>query len=302
MARLSLRIIDCTSAHDLLGPLPFASELRKSSTLRAILDDLDQNWVIEWTDIGGAGYQIDVEDHLILIDTSGLSMTAIRRSYHLRQTVMLHTISALRAAWAAEREGSARAMYRPDLWTLIARVIQADIAALSVRIAYELRASEKRKGLWRHILGDDLSDIASAYARALGRSTRYDNPKAMVAAFKQWFLKDTRIAACDNDTLCNMDACLGEIAWDGYGHVSEGAIKCLTLDPASGVSYLGNFAGELSGNPAWADIADPVNQTHFMQIIDEIGTKVVGNVAIRDPKLAARLFPNAPFPPSTINA
>ena len=84
------------------------------------------------------------------------------------------------------------------------------------------------------------------------------------------------------------------LSMSGSGRLTPQVLWGLSLDPLSGVSYLGDLAADLAGDPAWRDIRNPLTEAHFLQVINDIGTLRVGNIALRDKKLAARLFPDVP--------
>jgi hypothetical protein len=136
--------------------------------------------------------------------------------------------------------------------------------------------------------------MAIAYMHTLERlGMRGTDAPAMANAFEAWFLRSQRVKETDLETLADMDALIETLKADGRGLVSEGAVRCLAIDPLSGGCYLGPLASEIAGNPAWRSIADPVVEAHFLQVMDDMGTVRMGAVACRDKKLAARLFPDA---------
>lgn len=289
MAKLPPRIIDCTKRTHLLAACPVAAEIRRSETACALLADLCDDWTLAGKDLDDKDYVIDEPSRTITLNTRGLSPGAILCSHHFQNKVVLSTLAALRAAWQAERKGDAHRMHRPDIWPLIDRVLNADIAAMATRMAYEIR-NTGGSGVWRHALGDAWGDIAVGYAKTMDHA---DASAACAGAFMQWFSKGSRIDACDYATLSEMDAALASLTMNGRGQIGEGAIRCLTIDPLSGVSYLGSLAGHIAGDPAWRNINDPVAEAHFSQIIEDIGATHIGYLSIRDKKLAARLFPDA---------
>ncbi len=71
------------------------------------------------------------------------------------------------------------------------RVMEADIVAITHLIAWELRAAGAAS-LWRHLLGGGMHDIAHVFEHAAPF-----NSTALAAAFHQWFVDETRIAACN---------------------------------------------------------------------------------------------------------
>lgn len=272
------RIIDCSKAPDLLAGWPVASAVRSSRTARVLVADLE-GWALETADLGGKPYIIDLDNQLIQIDTNGLKGAAIARSRHVQHMLTLRTFAALRAAWQAGRAEDARDMHRPDLWPLLGRILKADTTIMAMRMAHEARAIGD-DALWHHAMGDDDGDLACEYDKGRGAN-----------AFLHWFEKPARVKACDFETLAEMDAHLSSLSMQGSGHISEGAIKCLTIDPVSGGCYLGKIAADIAGNPSWRNITDPIVEAHFLQIMNEMGATRVAGLTIRDAKLASRLFP-----------
>lgn len=291
MARFRIpKMIDCAAKNDLLASFPYLQDLKKSETFAGLIADLD-GWRVVGTDLDDRPYTINVPHQIIRLNTRGLNTTSILRSQYFRNTLAFNLLCAVRAAWAAKPEQLTRRMHRPDLWPLIARLSRADTAAMAVRMGFEL-LDDDRDQLWRHILGDALGDIAQEYARILEANfSAKDDHAALSAAFLAWFDRPERVHASDAETLASMDQGLPSLLWNGRGKLSEGAVRCISVDPISGSSYLGVHAGEIAGDPAWGDIADPINRAHFMQIMEDIGTTRVGSVATRDENLARRLFP-----------
>jgi len=285
------KTIDCNARRDLLADFAYLAPLYDSPTFLALTEELGDDWQLQGADLDDAAFRIDAESRLIKINTKGLSVSSIMRSNYFRNSVSLNMLAAIRAAWQAERQADARAMHRPDLWPLLARIARADGAAMAVRMGFEMLDAGD-EGLWRHILGDAVGDVAMEYARILEADINADSDdRALSAAFMAWFDRADRIRAADALTLSDMDEGLPAMLWEGRGSLSEGAVRCLSADPLTGLSYLGSRAGDLAGNPTWADITDPINQAHFLQIMDEIGTTRVGEITVRDARLAARLFP-----------
>lgn len=288
------RFIDCNTPPDLLAGWPVATCVRASETAQALLLDLDDTWRMHADDLDGKGYSIDGDDRVITVDTGGLAFSAIQRSAYFQNILTLRTLAALRAAWQAERTHDALTAHRIDLWPLLNRVLAADIATMTLRMAFELRA-ECHDQIWRHAMGDEHGDMAIEYQRTLeGAPCHHDDAAALGAAFMQWFEKEARISKCDFETLADMDADLNanELNFKGRGQIGEGALKCLTIDPVSDASYLGAIAAEIAGNPAWRGLEDPLAEAHFSQIMDEVGSTRIGNIQMRDRKLAERLFPD----------
>jgi len=283
---------DCTNARpDLLAAFPYLQILRESPTFAALADDLD-GWQMLGADLDDIAYQIDMASHTIRLNTRGLASSSILRSQYFRNNLAFAALCAVRAAWAARAESHARSMHRPDTWPLIGRMVRADTAAMAVRMGYELLDIHEGEILWRHTLGDALGDVALEYARAVENLPEgTDDDAALGAAFMAWLGRPERLHVSDAQILAEMDMGLPALAWDGRGKLSEGALRCLSVDPLDGDSYLGHYAGIIAGDPAQADMVDPINQAHFLQIMEEIGTTRVAGISMRDSALAKRLFP-----------
>lgn len=291
MAASLPHIIDCTNPEDLLANWPVAALVQTSETALCLAVDLD-GWLLQGADLGDAPFELDTDNRIITVNNGGLAHVAIARSRYFQHTLTLRTFAALRAAWQALRAEDALSLHRVDLWPLLNRVLEADGAVMTLRMAYETR-KDGGDALWHHALGESDSDMAVDYARTLARtpSVLADGP-ALASAFLQWFERDTRVVKCDFETLVMMDAELSSLSFEGRGTFSDGAVKCLAIDPLTNASYLGSYAAEIAGNPAWRGIKNDMAAAHFAQIISEIGAVRIGNLAIRDRKLAARLFPD----------
>jgi hypothetical protein len=284
-------IIDCTNPNDLLANWPVATLVQASDTAICLAVDLD-GWLLQGADLEDRPYEIDTDNRIITVNNDGLADVAIGRSRYFQNTLTLRSFAALRAAWQSERVDDALDMHRIDIWPLLTRIAEADIAAMTVRMVHETR-HDFDDSLWHHALGEKDGDIALSYARVLPAAPKVlgDMP-ALATSFLQWFERAGRVRKCDFETLAEMDAAISTLNFEGSGTLSEGAIKCLTIDPIGGQSYLGPRAAEIAGNPAWRSITDDVAQAHFAQIIGDIGAVRVAGLAIRDKKLAARLFPD----------
>jgi hypothetical protein len=278
---------------DLLAAWPAADAVWASETASSILFDLEDGWALQGADLDAAPYEIDSRNRIITVNDGGLAPAAIARSRYFQNLVTLRTFGALRAAWQAARADEAFALHRIDLWPLLARILSADVAAFTLRMVYELRGMG-HEYLWHHVVGDADGDIALEYARILEQGDGFDDAAALSGAFRQWFKKGARTAKCDFETLADMDDDLASLTYEGRGLLTEGAIRCLTLDPATGASYLSKLASEIAGDPAWRGLDGPIAQAHFAQIMAEIGGTRVGGLSMRDRKLAARLFPHEP--------
>lgn len=97
----------------------------------------------------------------------------------------------LRHVWQIHHVGTASPLtYGPDDAILVNRLIEADLYASMVRIAWELQLSGERD-LWHRIENSCLNDLAHAFARdAFADFRNINNGYAALATFEQWFLSD----------------------------------------------------------------------------------------------------------------
>jgi hypothetical protein len=284
--------IDCTLRTDLLAAFPYLADLYESDTFAALVDSIDPDWQMVGADLDEAAYRIDLRSRTIRINTKGLNAASLQRSNYFRNQLALNVTSAVRAAWQAERMHETKSMHRPDVWLVLARIVQADIDVMAVRMGFEMLDSGN-ESLWRHILGETSSDVAQEYARCLEMHIgALDDNRALASAFVSWFDKHDRLKHTDAATLADMDHALPSLVWEGRESISEGTIRCLSVDPISGSSYLGVKAGELAGNQDLSVMHDLITQAHYAQIMDEIGATSVGAITVRDKRLADRLFAN----------
>jgi hypothetical protein len=283
--------IDCNASITLFENWPMKAMIQKSKTANVLLKNLGNQWTLETADLSDKGYHINDEQKIITIDTSGLSKEAIARSDKILDQVTWRSFAALRAAHQSEYINRVRAIHRPDLWLLLGRIIEADIKTMSLRMAYEAKW-EGHETIWRSILGGDYTDMAINYTQQRERTPFSEvDAAALEKTFKLWFLKQAHINDTDLETLTEMDAFLSDLTMEGLSKLEKKHIKCLTLDPITQTSYLDDFAEKLSQDHKWKTIKSPMIESHFLQVMGEIGTIRQGAVAIRDKKLAARLFP-----------
>jgi hypothetical protein len=292
MSKNIIPVIDCTLAPDLLEGWPMASAVRGSATAQALLQDLAGEWMLEAADLDGLGYTIDFSNRVMTLDTGGVSKSALARSGHALAVLTFNTFKALRSVWQMIRRYDARARYRPDLWLLLGRIAEADVVTMALRMAYELRM-EGDDSVWRYAVSDTYSDMALVYAGQIARYPFFkSDSQGLTLMFAAWFGQEHRLSRADFETLEDMDAMLEDLTLQGSGTLSEGAVKCLTIDPLLGGSYLKGFAADLAGDPAFRHIQNPLVEAHFLQVMGDIGAVRAGSVAVRDKKLAMRLFPD----------
>jgi hypothetical protein len=117
-------------------------------------------------------------------------------------------IAGLRRIWHSRMGADAPLMLSPEDFIAWKRCEEADVAAVTLRIALELRHAGKTF-LWRHLLSGADADMAALYQRTGEEDpqTVYDG-RALRAAFMQWFADDARVTACDASAAEDMDTLL----------------------------------------------------------------------------------------------
>ena len=60
-----------------------------------------------------------------------------------------------------------------------------------------------------------------------------------------------------------------------------------------GIRYLAGLGRTVLADPVFAGLGDPVNQSHLFQLMCDLESTTVNNVAFRDKSLASRIFPEA---------
>ncbi len=269
--------------------------LKYSPSARAMLKEAaDKGWSITLEDRNGGDYCMNVEARLLVIDNGGLSGNALARSEYFLNRLLITLSKALRDAWQEKRFGGFDEDYGPKDVIMMERIRFADLDTLSVLIAWELREAGYEE-CWRHLSGSETCDMAMAFANYLERrpAAALDLRQALLAAFRQWFCEESRIDACDHDTLDYLDEVLesSEIV-NPFGHKTPGKmnIEMLSTLP-SGAAYLQGQGGEIMGNPTFCKIVNDMNNAHLAHIVNDIESITIDNVSFRDADLARKIFP-----------
>jgi len=271
------------------------SVMKHSPSARAMLKEAsDKGWSITLEDRDGGDYCMNVEAKLLILDNGGLSGNALARSEYFLNRLLITFSKALRDVWQEKRFGGFDEDYSPKDVVLMERVRFADLDTLSVLIAWELREAGYEE-CWRHLSGSESCDLAMAFANYLERrpTAVLDLRQALLAAFKQWFCEESRIDACDHDTLEYLDEVLAasELV-NPFGQKNPGRmnIEMLSTLP-SGAAYLQGLGGEILGSRIFCSISNDLNVAHLSHIVNDIESITIENVSFRDPDLARKMFP-----------
>lgn len=266
---------------------------------RMLFEAAEQEWSLALEDLGGPDFHLDVPERLIVLDCGGLLLSALGRSEHFRHALLVSLIRALRDVWQEKRHGAFDDVYKAEDVLMLERARAADLDVMAVLAAWELRG-EGLGGLWRYMIGAEEGDIALCFSGTLEREPASSfGGKALAAAFAQWFRDESRVRACDHETLDYLDSILPELQArrnGGYKKLGPVGVEVLSCLPDR-TAYLQGRGGEILRDPLYAGMNDTINQTHLMQLLGDIEVVRVQDVPFRDAALAGRIFPGGRFTP-----
>jgi len=155
----------------------------------------------------------------------------------------------------------------------LARSADADKAAFTVMIAYELREAGNSLP-WRHLLAGDAGDISEVFEENMLRHD--DTAIALRAAYRQWFDSGDREAESEHRALENLDRLLMNLrtrgavsTWVGQADLVAQTWVRLGELPAGG-NYLDRRRNVLMRHGYRAQPSDLFNRAHFKQIMREL--------------------------------
>ena len=268
-----------------------------SPTARAmIMEAADYEWHLGLVDLeasesgdNGEDFFIDMPRRTIYLDNHGMSAEAIGRSGYFQNQLMIALARGLRDIWQ-DRRYSAFPGFDAESLLMLERVRAADIDVMSVLVAWELR-SEGYNDVWRHVIGTENGDIAMAFSNYLDRDPSAGfSGMAMRHAFTQWFASEDRINLCDHRTLEFMDEVIEAGEEIGVRKTRPRDVEVLSCQPDRR-AYLQGMGEEILRGPLYAGLCDPINQAHFMQIMQDKDLTYRGGVSFRNASLAAKIFP-----------
>jgi len=188
-------------------------------------------------------------------------------------------VGALRRAWHYHGGRGPNTDLKPEDFLKLCRCEEADIAAVTHLVAWELR-SAGASFLWRHLLSGPDGDVSVVFERAIDENPQGQfGGEALKAAFNQWFAERERLNIRDHLALEFMDMALVQAGGAGrVGTVSlkRNAIQNLGIMPG-GKNYLSGclFAGD------WYDrLDDEINRMHLLHIQRDI-SRLTENLVIR---------------------
>lgn len=178
-------------------------------------------------------------------------------------------IGGLRRAWHHHGGRGPNAMLKPEDFLKISRCEEADIAAITHMVAWELR-SVGAAFLWRYLLSGPDGDISVVFERRAQEHphSQFDGA-ALKSAFDQWFADRERLAACDHFALEMIDMALvqpGAAPTIGTVSMKRSMVEGIGILP-NGHNYLG---GCLLAGDWYARLDDEFNLAHLRHIQQDI--------------------------------
>lgn len=175
-------------------------------------------------------------------------------------------VGGLRRAWQQGRALAPDTRLQPDDFLRYCRIFEADVAAITHLVGWELRGAGPCF-FWRHMLAGPDADIAAAFARTASAHPRHQfDGTALRAAFLQWFQVAERVDGSDHLALEMMDMALLP------PHAARGETGTRSLDPRQlcllgllpqGGNYL---TGMRFRGAQMRRGCDPFNRTHLRHI------------------------------------
>ena len=256
----------------------------------AMIEEAENDgWNFGLADLNTHDFHLDAVEKKVVIHDHGLTPSAIARSSYFMNAVMVSMMRGLRDIWQEKRHGGFEDYYGPEHVLMLERVRAADLDVVSIMAAWELR-NQDHPEIWRHLLASDISDMAMAYGNALGQRP-FSNIRgnAATAAFRKWYDSALRVNSCDHETLDYLDdlsmQANGE-EYHGNRKPTEIGFEILSCMPDK-TAYLKGWGDDLINDPHFCGLDDPINQAHFLQIVNEHAVIYKDGVGFRDTDLAA---------------
>jgi hypothetical protein len=258
-----------------------------------MISDISNGWVVAYDDLNTVGYDIDVNEKTLTLNHFGMGFDSVMSSHYFRPQMQLSIIEATRMIRHIEWLDGALGDYHPESIIQIGRICVAD--ALAHQILSTSTNDDNGDAPWKHLLCGDISDIAMAFENGLEsyltRNMDYNIAlkKSMAMAFNTWFSNQDRLKACDHDTLDLIDEMSDNQDFNDGQKLQTNDIVCLTSMRGTQSTYIDKtLCDDVIHNPYYKAIDDPINQSHFMQIIHDMHATRVGALVFQDSDLAAR--------------
>lgn len=280
----------------------YCETISHSRTAEDMLYEASENgWLICFAELGQGDFKIHVPEQIIIINNFGMGERALQASPYFTHCAQINLIRALREVWHEKRSGAFEDNYGMDDILMLERVRAADLDVIALLCTWEVRCEggfDRAADLWRHMLGSDLSEMATTFAKTYECYAIEDDATAMraglFAAFETWYSGAERVNGCDHDTLEGLDMMIhsadSDIDLDKRNLIAQGVeiLSCLPDRSA----YLKGKGAEILSSIKFAGLYSEINQTHYMHLRKDMGAVIVNDVAFRDSDLAARIFPS----------
>jgi hypothetical protein len=270
------------------------SLLWESPTARFLINyAASKDWAITVDALDDAAYDLDEDQRILTLNTYNLKLPTFEKSGYFRHALILALVKGMRDIWHIECCQPYKHGLTLESVLLLERVRAADCDVITLLTAWELRG-EGTPEIWRHLLGAPEGDMAMRFTCAVERQPgKLFDGSALIEAFHGWFNNYSRVSACDQQTLDIIDLNL-----DTARQTKLYGKKKPTADFIESLSclgdkrlYLKNYGMDILHDPHFAGLHDDVSHAYYLQIKRELETTMVGAVAFRDSKLAAKIFP-----------
>lgn len=185
-------------------------------------------------------------------------------------------IGGLRRAWHHHGGRGPDTALKPEDFLKLCRCEEADIAAITHMVAWELR-SAGASFLWRHLLSGPDGDIAIVFERAAEEKPHLFDGTVLKAAFNQWFAEKERIGACDHYALEVIDMALVQQLPVGTSGLKKGAVEGIGILP-NGHNYL---KGCLFTSDWYSGLDDEFNRMHLRHIQQDLARQLAAQESRR---------------------
>lgn len=251
-----------------------------------------ENWLICISELENGGYYLDIEQKTLEIDNFGLDCHTIGRSNLFRNSILVNFARALRDIWHETKQYEHEKQYSVDMAMLLERTRIADIDAVAVFIAWELR-SAGYKEVWRHIIGSEEGDMAQVLLNISdAHPTSIYNGMALAHIFRQWYADPVRVDAVDHMFLEELDHKSDQEKLELGAKVPSPLVIEQMAKLVDGASYLKDIGETVLRDPFFCKLEDPINEAHLFQIIYDSKVTMREGVPFRDGALARKIFPN----------
>ncbi len=249
-------------------------------------NDIVGDWTVEFDDLNDIGFDLDIENSTLILNSYGLKPDIAMRSHYYRPQIHLAMIESLRMIRHVEWLDGTLERYHPADIVHIGRICVADTHVHKIMTAWDIKC-EGDDALWKHILCSDHADMALAYEKGLEKDLTVE--QSMAIAFNTWFSGSDRLRDCDHDVLNLMDNMLDENTNFGNKKIKSYIVNALTMIVGEDSSYIDKMLqDDVTFNPYYRDIQDPINQSYLSQIVNDMNKTRVGGLVFQDSDLASR--------------